>query len=329
MSAQFMPLAEARANKLPLSWEDYTPPVPRQLGIKILADYSLASLIPYIDWTPFFKTWELPGHYPGLLEDASVGAEARRLYADAQELLQRIVAENLLHAQGVVGMFPASTVADDDIAVYGSDEREQVLVILHHLRQQTVKTSGNPNRCLSDFLAPVESGLHDYLGCFAVTAGIGLPQLVEKFEQEHDDYSAIMAKALADRLAEAFAEHLHERVRREFWGYAEEEQLDNVQLIKERYRGIRPAPGYPACPDHTEKTLLFELLAAPKNAGIRLTENYAMLPASSVCGTYFSHPESHYFGVGKIAQDQVEDYARRKGASVPEIERTLAPVLGY
>jgi 5-methyltetrahydrofolate--homocysteine methyltransferase len=294
----------------------------------VLKDYPLDELVPLIDWTPFFQTWELSGHYPAILEDSTVGATARNLFNDAEALLQRIIREQLLHARGVFGFFPANSVGDD-IVLYADEDRSQTLAVIHTIRQQMPKPPGRPNLALADFVAPRSSGVPDFMGAFAVTAGGGLDDLVKQFEADHDDYNAILSKALADRLAEAFAELLHLRVRREFWGYARGESLDNQGLIKERYQGIRPAPGYPACPDHTEKRILFDILGVEKNAGITLTESFAMLPTASVSGYYFWRPEAQYFGVGKIERDQVEDYARRKGMDVPTVERWLAPNLNY
>jgi 5-methyltetrahydrofolate--homocysteine methyltransferase len=322
-------LAEARRNKPSLEWAFYTPPVPTFLGTRTFADYPLAELAERIDWTPFFQTWELKGRFPRILDDAVVGEQARQLYQDAQAMLERIIRQNWLAARAVIGFFPANQVADDDIEIYPDDSRRRVLTTLHHLRQQTRRPAGKPNRCLADFVAPKAGGTADYLGAFAVTAGLGIDERVAAFERDHDDYRAILLKALADRLAEAFAERLHERVRREFWAYAPDEALDNEALIEERYRGIRPAPGYPACPDHTEKGLLWRLLDVDRNAAIQLTESFAMMPAASVSGWYFAHPEARYFGLGKIERDQVEDYARRKGMTLPEAERWLGPQLGY
>ncbi len=281
----------------------------------------------YIDWTPFFRTWELSGRYPDIFDDPTVGEQATSLFADARALLDRIVDEDRLTARGVVGLFPANAVTDDDIAVFADEARHRELAILHGLRQQMDKTSDRPNLCLTDFVAP--RGTPDFIGAFAVTAGIGLDTLVAEFTAEHDDYHVIMAKALADRLAEAFAEMLHQQVRTTLWGYAPDEAIDNEDLIRESYRGIRPAPGYPACPDHTEKQTLFRLLDVTERTGIVLTESYAMLPAASVSGWYLSHPDAHYFGVGRIARDQVQDYARRKGMSAADAERWLAPNLAY
>ena len=321
-----VPLASARRNRWKPEGGDYVPQMPVRAGIQELPKQDLAELREYIDWSPFFKTWELPGKYPSIFEDPKVGEEARRLFEDARGLLNRIINERLLRAQAVYGLFPANA-AGDDVELYRDERREGILSVLHFLRQQNRKSEGRPNRCLADFVAPRESGQVDHVGLFAVTAGLGLDALVEGFESNQDDYNAILAKALADRLAEAFAERLHACVRREAWGYAPGERLDGAGLIHEEYQGIRPAPGYPACPDHTEKATLFELLGVTERTGIRLTESFAMLPAASVCGYYFSHPESHYFGVGKIGRDQLEDYARRKGRDLREMERWLAPVL--
>jgi 5-methyltetrahydrofolate--homocysteine methyltransferase len=319
---------DARRNRLSVDWAASQPPEPCFTGIRVLKDYALEELVPLIDWTPFFQTWELAGHYPAILDDPTVGPSARTLLRDAEALLQRIVRERLLRARGVFGFFAANSVGDD-IELYADEERAQAVAVIHTIRQQMVKPPGRPNLALADFVAPRSSGVPDYLGAFAVTAGVGLETLVEQFTAQHDDYGAILSKALADRLAEAFAELLHLRVRREFWGYARGESLDSEGLIKERYQGIRPAPGYPACPDHTEKRILFDLLQAEKNVGITLTESFAMLPTASVSGYYFWRPESHYFGVGKIGRDQVEDYARRKGMDTTSVERWLAPNLNY
>ncbi len=324
----FLSLAEARANKWSFDWSTYTPPKPTFLGVKMFEDYSLEELSGYIDWTPFFQSWELAGKFPAILEDLVVGETARRLYEDAQEMLERICTEKWLTARAVIGFFPANTIADDDCELYTDDSRNGVLAVLHHLRQQNKKAPGQPNYCLSDFVAPKESGVADYIGAFAVTAGIGIEPHVQRFEAEHDDYRAILLKALADRLAEALAERMHERVRREFWAYAPEEQLTNEQLIAEQYRGIRPAPGYPACPEHSEKRTLW-LLLQPERLGITLTESFAMYPAASVSGWYLSHPQARYFGLGQIGKDQVESYARRKGISIAAAERLLTPVLNY
>lgn len=322
-------LAEARANKLSLPWgSDYTPPKPTFLGIEVFNNYPLAELRDYIDWTPFFKAWELSGRYPQLFEDERVGKEARILYDDAQTMLDQIIQEQWLHARAVIGFFPVNQVNDDDLELYNDDTRTEVRTVLHHIRQQMFKITG-PNLCLADFVAPKAMGIKDYLGAFAVTTGLGIEEHLARFEQEHDDYSSILLKALADRLAEAFAERIHERVRKEFWGYAPAESLSHEELIKEAYCGIRPAPGYPACPDHTEKATLWELLQPHQEIGIHLTENFAMLPTAAVSGWYFSHPQSQYFGTGKIEKDQVADYAKRKGMTLAEAERWLAPILAY
>ena len=295
----------------------------------VLSNYPLSTLRNYIDWTPFFITWELKGKYPSIFEDKNVGTEAKKLFDDANKLLDKVINEKLLAANGVVGLFPANSVGVDDIEIYTDETRTGVKRVLHTIRQQVQKSTKEPNIALADFIAPKETGIEDYLGMFAVTAGIGIEKLVEQFEKEHDDYNSIMIKALADRLAEAFAEHLHELVRKDYWGYAFDENFSAEDLVKEKYVGIRPAPGYPAQPDHTEKPIIFSLLDAEKNTGIKLTESIAMYPAASVSGLYFSHPEAKYFTVGKIGKDQVLDYHRRKGMSVDEIERWLSPILNY
>ncbi len=327
--ASYVTLPEARAHGLKTDWKNYTPPKPKLLGVQKLENYPLEILVDYIDWTPFFQTWEMSGRYPKILQDELVGEEARKLFADAQDMLKKIVKEKWLTANAVFGLFPANTVNSDDIEIYRDDKRSKVAMTWHNLRQQTKKPEAIPNYCLADFIAPKESKVKDYIGGFAVTTGIGIDARVAEFERQNDDYSAIMLKALADRLAEAFAEHLHLRVRREFWAYAADEQLSNDDIIAEKYRGIRPAPGYPACPEHSEKGPLFELLQAPKNAGITLTESFAMLPTAAVSGFYFSHPQAQYFATGKIEKDQVADYAQRKGMTLEEAERWLAPVLSY
>jgi 5-methyltetrahydrofolate--homocysteine methyltransferase len=284
--------------------------------------------VAHIDWTPFFQSWELRGRYPEILEDAEVGPVARDLWADAKSLLARIVDERLLTARAVVGFFPANSVGED-IEIYRDTRRGAPIAIVHTLRQQMVKGSDRSNMALADFVTPREASEIDYLGMFAVTTGLGVAELVDAFTAQNDDYSAIMVKALADRLAEALAEQLHQRVRREFWGYTPDEQLANEDLIRERYQGIRPAPGYPACPDHTENATIFRLLEATDRIGVSLTEHFAMSPAASVSGYYFWHPASRYFGVGRIGRDQIEDYARRKGMDVAAVERWLAPNLAY
>jgi 5-methyltetrahydrofolate--homocysteine methyltransferase len=326
-SKEMLSLAEARQNKMPIDWSAYQATKPKKLGIQVFDNYSLEELAAYIDWTPFFSTWELAGKFPAILQDEIVGLEAQKLYNDARSMLRRIIDEKWLEARAVIGLFPANTINDDDIEVYADDNRQATQALLHHLRQQVKKAAGQPNLSLADYLTPKGQG-EDYLGAFAVTAGIGIEKWVEKFEAEHDDYQAIMLKALADRLAEAFAERMHERVRKEFWGYASEENLDNSALIDEAYRGIRPAPGYPACPEHTEKSSLWTLLNVEQNTGIQLTESYAMYPTASVSGWYFAHPQARYFGLGQISADQVKDYAERKAMSLEEAERWLAPVIG-
>ncbi len=314
-------LQHARGQAFDGKWSDYTPPAPKKPGVTVFDDYPLTELVERIDWTPFFNTWELSGHYPQILDDAIVGVQARELFDDAKKMLRQIVAEKWLTARAVMGFFPAHRVGDDIELDDGT--------VLHCLRQQADKPPGRPDFCLADFIAPKDSGLQDWIGSFAVTAGIGIETKLAEFERDHDDYSSILLKALADRLAEAFAERLHERVRKEFWGYANDETLGNDDLIAEKYRGIRPAPGYPACPDHTEKGTLFRLLDVTKNAGIELTESFAMYPTAAVSGWYFSHPGSQYFVVGRISKEQVEDYATRKGWTLAEAERWLAPNLDY
>ncbi len=327
--AVYVPLTEARERGLKTDWKSYTPPKPAFIGVKELHDYPLAEIAGFIDWTPFFQSWELAGRYPKILQDEVVGEEARKLFADAKAMLEKIIAEKWLTANAVFGLFPANTVNTDDIEIYTDETRSKVAMTWHNLRQQTKKPADIPNYCLADFIAPKDSGVADYIGGFAVTAGIGIDEHVADFEKSNDDYSAIMLKALADRLAEAFAELLHQRVRREFWGYAADENLNNDALIAEKYRGIRPAPGYPACPEHTEKGPLFELLDAPNKAGITITDSFAMLPTAAVSGFYFSHPKSQYFATGKIDKDQVASYAMRKGWDIETAERWLAPVLSY
>jgi 5-methyltetrahydrofolate--homocysteine methyltransferase len=332
------------------------PPTPNTPGISVFDDYPLADLVPFIDWSPFFNAWELAGRYPAILDDAVVGTQARELFADAQAMLKKIIDEKWLTARGVIGLWPANSVGDD-VQVFSLPEQDhasgfqtadrgsensslqqnaaagraapECLATLHFLRQQVDKPVERPDFALADFIAPKDSGVTDWIGAFAVTTGIGIDEHVARFERDHDDYSAIMLKALADRLAEAFAEHLHQRVRREYWGYAADEALANDELIDEKYRGIRPAPGYPACPDHTEKKTLFELLDAPKRAGISITESFAMLPTAAVSGWYFSHPQSQYFVVGRLTKEQVEDYAKRKKWTLTEAEHWLAPNLDY
>ncbi|OHX12180.1 methionine synthase [Chromobacterium sphagni] len=319
-------LEAAHANKEKIDWADYVPPKPRWLGVRRFESYPLAEIAAHIDWTPFFQSWELAGRFPRILDDEIVGESARGLYADAQAMLGQIIEENWLGANAVIGLFPAASVDDDDIEIYSSEG--EALMRWVGLRQQLPKLDGKANWALADYVAPKDSGVEDYIGAFAVTAGIGIEPHVKRFEDANDDYSAILLKALADRLAEAFAELMHARVRREFWGYATDEHLDNEALIDEQYRGIRPAPGYPACPDHTVKKALFDLLDAPA-IGMTLTEGYAMLPTAAVSGFYLSHPASRYFGVGKVEKDQVQSYAERRGVSIEQAERDLAPNLGY
>ncbi|HEC75149.1 MAG TPA: methionine synthase, partial [Methylophaga aminisulfidivorans] len=328
-SRRQLSISDARANKTKIDWAAYTPTIPKKLGIQTLDNYPLSDLVDRIDWTPFFQSWELHGKYPRILEDEIVGEHATTLFKDAQKMLKQIVDEKWLTARAVFGMFPANTVNDDDMEIYTDESRSEVLMTLRSLRQQTERPPGRPNAALADFLAPKDSGVKDYIGSFAVTAGIGIDEHVARFEADHDDYQSIMIKALADRLAEAFAERLHELVRKDYWGYVSNETLDNEDLINEKYQGIRPAPGYPACPDHTEKGLLWELIDPVTNAGMTITESYAMLPTAAVSGFYFAHPESRYFGLGKIDQDQVEDYAARKGWDMLTAERWLGPALSY
>jgi len=328
VKAPALSLEEARSRRPAIGWGEYKPTVPRFLGTRVLDDIPLRDLVRYIDWMPFFNAWEFSGTFPAILDDPAKGPAARQLWEDAQRMLERLVRERWLQARAVVGFFPAASV-DEDIEVYAGPDRGQVACRLHHLRQQKAKAEGQPQLCLADFVAPADSGVADYLGAFAVTAGLGLEEHVARFEAAHDDYSAILLKALADRFAEAAAEALHERVRRELWGYAPDERLSNEQLVREEYRGIRPAPGYPACPDHTEKDTLWQLLDAESATGIRLTESFAMYPTASVSGWYIAHPDSRYFAVGQVAVDQVRDYAARKGMPVEDVERWLAPNLGY
>jgi len=324
-----VPLAVARANHYPIDWKAYQPPEPKFLGAKAFENYDLATLARYIDWTPFFATWELKGRYPQILNDDKLGEAASQLYDDASEMLAQIVEEKWLTANAVIGLWPANSVGHDDIEVYRDETRRERIGLLHTLRQQIARDGRRANTALADFVAPRDTGLADYIGGFAVTAGIGEEAISRRFERANDDYSKIMVKALADRLAEAFAEHMHQRVRKEFWGYAPDETLSSQELIGEKYQGIRPAPGYPAQPDHTEKSTLFDLLGAEAATGITLTESLAMWPGAAVSGLYFSHPKSHYFGVGRIERDQVEDYAARKGWTLERAEKWLAPILNY
>ncbi len=341
----YISIDQARANKAPIDWTTTKVTKPAFLGTKFFDDYSLSEISKYIDWTPFFQTWQLKGKFPKILEDPIIGTEAKKLYDDAKALLKEVVEKKLLQAKAVIGFYPATRGGDDDIILHEfnkevidhgnhkhevfREDRSKVLTTFHTLRQQGLKGKGIPNLALSDYIAPIESGINDYIGGFAVTAGIGIEALLEKYEKDLDDYNSILIKAIADRLAEAFAECMHEKVRKEYWGYASDESFDNEALIKEEYVGIRPAPGYPACPDHTEKSILFNLLDPNCRTGIALTESFAMYPASSVSGMYFSHPDSKYFGLGKIEKDQVVDYAKRKNMTVEEVEKWLSPVLNY
>ncbi len=325
---QLISIEAARENRCQHDWAYYQPCVPQQLGRQVFDDYPLEDLVDRIDWTPFFRSWELHGHFPQILDDEVVGEEARKLFTDAKAMLKTIIDEQWLTAKAVIGLFPANSVNHDDIELYSDESRSKVEITTHHLRMQ-IERVDNDNFCLADFVAPKDTGVADYMGGFAVTAGHGIDEHIARFEANNDDYSAIMLKSLADRLAEAFAERMHERVRKEFWGYASDEQLDNDALIREKYRGIRPAPGYPACPDHTEKGLLWELLKPDETIGLNITESYAMYPTAAVSGWYFAHPQSRYFGVTNIGHDQVEDYAARKGMTVAETERWLAPILDY
>jgi 5-methyltetrahydrofolate--homocysteine methyltransferase len=350
-SRKLLPIAQARAEGTPIDWTGYHPPRPRMLVqqskdvctgpecdhrhgqvtqfVRTFHDYPLEELREYIDWQPFFLAWEMRGRFPDILHNPVSGEAARRLFEDAQTLLDTVVREKWLRANGVFGLFPANRVDGDSIEVYADESRAAVRTTLHQLRQQTEGRDGSPRKSLADFVAPKETGLRDYVGAFAVTAGLGATEKIMEFKKDNDDYSAIMLEALADRLAEAFAERLHERVRKEFWAYAPDEAHDNEALIAEKYSGIRPAPGYPACPEHTEKQTIWQLLDVTATAGIELTESMAMWPGAAVSGLYFSHPQSRYFNLGRIGRDQVEDYARRKGWTVAEAERWLSPNLGY
>jgi 5-methyltetrahydrofolate--homocysteine methyltransferase len=319
--------SEALRRRFAINWDEATTSRPDFLGRRVLRDFPLGDIIPYIDWSPFFMTWELRGKYPRIFADPTVGKEARKLFDDANQLLEKIVRDRQLSAHAVYGFYPASA-SGDDIIIYADEQRSRERARFHTLRQQWEREGQTCFRSLADYIAPVGSRWADYIGAFAVTAGAGIENLVAKFEAEHDDYNAIMAKALADRLAEAFAELLHERARKD-WGYGRTEGLSKDDLIAEKYRGIRPAPGYPACPDHTEKRTIWELLDVEASAGIRLTESYAMHPAASVSGLYFAHPEARYFAVDMITKDQVTDYAARKGMTLAEVERWLAPNLAY
>jgi 5-methyltetrahydrofolate--homocysteine methyltransferase len=344
-----LPINLARQDRTPIDWSGYRPPRPRMITqqvrdshtddyhastvptqfVKTFHDYSIAELRRYIDWQPFFNAWEMKGKFPDILNNPASGETARKLWDDAQKMLDSIIEEKWLTAAGVFGLFPANVVDDDDIEVYTDESRREVLITMRQLRQQTEHRAGVPHRSLADFVAPKETGLRDYVGAFAVTAGLGSTRKIEEFKADLDDYNAILLESLADRLAEAFAERLHERIRTEFWAYQPEEDFDAEALIKERYVGIRPAPGYPACPEHTEKQTIWELLDVKTNTGIELTESMAMWPGASVSGLYFSHPQSQYFVLGQLGRDQVENYAKRKGWTVAEAEKWLAPNLGY
>ncbi|MDT4901187.1 MAG: 5-methyltetrahydrofolate--homocysteine methyltransferase, partial [Pseudonocardiales bacterium] len=345
---KIVPIEQARADRTPIDWSGYRPPRPRLIAqqardvhtddhrppahvqfVKTFHDYSLSELRRYIDWQPFFNAWEMKGKYPDILNNPASGEAARKLWDDAQTMLDAIIAEKWLTASGVIGLFAANSVDDDDIEVYADESRSSVLTTLHEVRQQTEHRAGVPHRSLADYVAPKETGLRDYVGAFAVTAGLGSADKIAEFKAALDDYNAILLESLADRLAEAFAERLHERVRHEFWGYQPDEALDAEALIKEKYVGIRPAPGYPACPEHTEKQTIWELLDVKANTGIELTESMAMWPGASVSGLYFAHPQSQYFVVGRVGRDQVEEYAKRKGWTVAEAEKWLSPNLGY
>jgi 5-methyltetrahydrofolate--homocysteine methyltransferase len=327
---QYLTLEQARKNKFKIDWSDFDnlPTKPKMLGIQVFNHYDLAELSEYIDWTQFFSTWQLAGKFPAILKDEIVGKEATELYKDARDLLKQVIDGKWLEARAVIGIFPANACSDDDIEVYANDERTEVKAVLKNLRQQRKKAPGQPNVSLTDFIAP-KATTEDYVGAFAVTAGIGIEKHVKRFEETYDDYNAIMLKAIADRFAEAFAERLHERVRKEFWAYATDENFDNEALISEKYNGIRPAPGYPACPEHREKETLFDLLNVTENTGIILTESMAMYPAAAVSGWYFGHPKAKYFGLGAIAKDQITDYAERKGWEIAEAEKWLQPSLSY
>ena len=348
---KFVSLAAARANATPINWQGYQPPRPRMLlqqakdvcvgagcdhhsahatqFVKTFHDYPLSELREFIDWQPFFISWEMKGRYPDLLNNPVSGDAARKLFADAQAMLDQLIAEKWLTANGVIGLFPANRVDQDDIEIYVDESRKEVSTRLINLRQQGEHRDGVPNRCLADFVASKESGLQDYVGAFAVTTGIGCSEKVKAFKKANDDYNAILLESLADRLAEAFAERLHQRVRKEFWGYVPDEHLDNEALNNEKYAGIRPAPGYAACPEHSEKATLWKLLDVEKNAGIQLTESYAMWPGAAVSGWYYAHPQSQYFVLGRITKEQVADYARRKNWTLQQAEQWLSPNLGY
>jgi len=325
----WLTIDQANANKTSIDWSTYEPQYPASPGVQVLQHYSLKEIREYIDWTPFFHTWELKGSYPKIFDDAQKGEVAKKLFEDANNMLDQIVNENWLEARAVFGIFPAKRVADNSVALYDPEHPKTRLTKLEFSRQQVRKPEGKPNRSLSDFIAPEDLGMQDYMGAFAVTTGLGIEKYTKKFEDKNELDNVIMLKALADRLAEAFAECLHEHVRKQWWGYDKDESLTGDDLIRERYKGIRPAPGYPACPDHTEKKKLWELLDVEANTGISLTESYAMWPAASVSGWYFAHPDASYFAVGKINRDQIEQYAAAKNISIENAERWLSPNLGY
>ena len=324
----YLSFENAKANRFMIDWTAFNPVKPKKSGLTVFNNYPLDEIRNYIDWTPFFTVWELKGRYPEIFSNENNGAEAKKIYTDANKLLDNIISEKSLTANGVIGLYPANSI-NGDIEIYSDEKRKGIEGTLYTIRQQSIKSKGIPNLALSDFVAPKESGVKDYIGLFAVTAGIGIEKLIEKFEREHDDYNSIMVKAIADRLTEAFTELLHQKVRIEYWGYEENEKLTPEELISEKYQGIRPAPGYPSQPDHSEKITLWQLLEADKQASISLTESFAMYPAASVCGIYFAHPEAKYFSVGKINKDQVEDYRKRKGISLQEAEKWLRPILNY
>ncbi len=321
----FLSIEEARENNYKIDWKTTNITKPNRLGIQILEDFDLNELVPYIDWSPFFRSWDLHGRYPNILEDKVVGEQATSLFEDAKVLLKRILDEKLLKAKAIYGLFAANTINHDDIEVYYHQDSEEKTAIFRTLRQQLKKHAGKPNFALSDYIAPKESGIKDYMGCFCVSTGFGTQELAAEFEKNHDDYNSIMIKALADRFAEAFAEYLHKKIRKEDWGYASEENLTNEELIKENYKGIRPAPGYPACPDHLEKLTIWDILKVEERIGVKLTESLAMWPAASVSGYYFANPEARYFGLGKIKEDQVKDFAERKGIDYKKAEKWLNP----
>ncbi|RZK86676.1 MAG: methionine synthase, partial [Methylobacterium sp.] len=328
LDKQRLPLAKARANPFRIDWSGYQPKKPSFTGVRVYSSYEVADLVPYIDWTPFLQTYEFKGRYPAIFEDPAQGPAAKALFDDAQEMLKQIVAERWFNPKAIIGFWPANSVGDD-ITLFTGESRSEKLATFFGLRQQLTKRDGRANTCLSDFVAPAETGIADYVGGFVVTAGLEEVRIAEKFERANDDYRSILVKALADRIAEAFAERMHERVRREFWGYAADETFAPEDLVREEYAGIRPAPGYPSQPDHTEKVTLFDLLQAERRIGVKLTESYAMWPGSSVSGLYIAHPKAHYFGVAKVERDQVEDYAARKGMDLHAVERWLGPILNY